>query len=295
MRTAFPDELSILRHVAQRRFAQDFHCPSCEQAELIEMEIRGHMICCPYCKGKVSITEGTVLANTKLPLTVWFYVMLLTANETRSLSVAFISRHFGISRQAAFRIQSRLRLHFSALGAGKMLGGPGKMVQVDEAWLTFIKPGAPGGDSGAIVFGIYSTEGVVTRQIARRDRAHTYSAILEHVHPESTIVSDEWRGYLTLSAIGFHHVTLCHGKGEFANAEGFSTIGIEGYWANLKRFLEAANVTPTRTHLPGYLAEHAFIYNCRKRGLCPFDAMISRFPKIEQDLLPPSIKKFKEY
>lgn len=289
----FPSEAEILSHVARTRFGPRLHCPICRPTTLSGLEVVGRFVQCWECRYRTSITHGTFLADTKLPLSFWFYLMLLTANDSHSLPVAFVSRHFGISRLAAFRMQARLRLHLEALSTGRVFGGGGRTVQVDEAWLPFVKPDGAASSSGAIVIGVYSSDGIITRQIGRRDREQAYSFILEHVHPDTTVVTDRWRGYQTLARLGFKHIALDHGKGEFVNIDGFSTIGIEGYWANLKHSLASANVTPTRAQLQGYLSEHAFLYSCRKQERCPFRAMISRFPEIDLLGLPASARNRK--
>lgn len=292
-RREFPSEAEILRHIARIRLGPGLECPVCFAECQGQLEIVGRIAVCTHCAYRTSITRGTLFADTKLPLSVWFYLMLLTANDSHNLPVAYVSRHLGISRLAAFRMQARLRLHLRALSDGRMFGGGGQVVQVDEAWLTFVKPQSSSSRSGAIVIGVYSSEGVITKLIERRNREQAYTFILQHIHSDTTIVTDRWRGYLTLANLGFKHVALSHETGEFVSAEGFSTIGIEGYWANLKHSLASGNITPRKDQLDGYLSEHAFLYSCRKQKRCPFRTMIAQFPDVDLLKLPPSARNRK--
>ena len=113
--------------------------------------------------------------------------------------------------------------------------------------------------------------------------------LLSLTHPDSVFVTDQWRSYNFLGRLGFKHVRLNHAKAEWVSEDGYSSIGIEGYWGNLKYFLQSAHLAPSIDYFGGYLAEHAFRYNCRKVGKCPFQEMISRFPVVDKQSLPMSV------
>lgn len=135
------------------------------------------------------------------------------------------------------------------------------------------------------MFGIYSKSGVFTKVIPNRSAKVLMHAVLTHTHPDSIFVTDQLRSYNFLDRLGCKHIRLDHSIGQWTNSDGFSSIGIEGYWGNLKYFLQSANLAPTIDYLDGYLAEHAFRYTCRKIGRCCFQDMISAFPAIEKQLL----------
>lgn len=293
-RDEFPTEADVLMYVARTRFGKDLVCRWCLTADREGQILKGRLLICRNCKARTSIIAGTLFSNTKLPVSTWFYLMLIMNNEVRTLPVSFVSRHLGISRQAAFRMLGCIRIHLEALLEGRVLGGADRIVEVDETWIRAIKATRGIGPSGVMVFGIHSNEGVYTKIIAHRTREQLFSLILTYVHPETIIVTDQLRSYRGLSHLGFRHISLNHSRGEYVNADGFSSIGIEGYWDNLKYALASNNITPEREHFPRYLAEHAFQYNCRKRGLEPFREMIARFPMVDLRKLPPSVKNFKE-
>lgn len=290
----FPSEEHALMHVARIRFGEDLNCPRCQSIDRDCLILHGRLLICRQCRARTSIVEGTLFSNTKIPVLSWFYLLLIMNNEVRTLPVSFVSRHLGISRQAAFRMLGCIRIHLEALLEGRVLGGASRIVQVDETWIPAVKATRGIGSSGVMVFGIHSSEGVYTKVIDHRTREQLFSLILTYVHPDTIIVTDQLRAYRGLSKFGFRHITLNHSRGEYANAEGFSSIGIEGYWGNLKYALASNNITPEREHFPRYLAEHAFQFSCRMRGLEPFREMIARFPVIDLRKLPPSVKKFKQ-
>ena len=47
---------------------------------------------CVACRYPVSLTAGTVLHNTKLPLTVWFWAAYLMTTDTRGISALLLQR-----------------------------------------------------------------------------------------------------------------------------------------------------------------------------------------------------------
>ncbi len=71
--TSFPDETSCAAFLFQRRWPQGFVCPVCEGARAVLLKSRAHPYECLDCGRQTSITAGTVMHRSKLPLTVWFW------------------------------------------------------------------------------------------------------------------------------------------------------------------------------------------------------------------------------
>ena len=70
------------------RWPNGFVCPRCEHTRHWRHESRALYQCCG-CRHQVSLTAGTILANTKLPLRTWFlamYLMTQTKNGFRRWS-----------------------------------------------------------------------------------------------------------------------------------------------------------------------------------------------------------------
>ena len=284
----FPIERAVVEHIALVRFGTNPNCPKCiGNAHLFLLRTR-RVMSCSQCNYEISVTSGTLLDRSKIPLRTWFYLMLLMSNSSKALSVSFVERHLGLSRMTAFRTLSAIRLHLSRRCEGMIQGGGGQVVQIDETWIPQIKnPLSPNG-AGAIVFGIYSQSGIMTKHIPNRSAAVLIREVLAGTHPDSIFVTDQHRSYLGLGRLGFKHISLNHSVAEWSNADGYTTVGIESYWANLKYFLQSANLAPKIAYLDGYLGEHAFRYNCRKAGKCPFREMIASFPAIAKADLPRS-------
>ena len=285
----FPTDESVIEHIARTRFGENVRCPRCRSGTYLLLVTKRRALRCSRCSLEIRVTSQTLFDNTQIPLRRWFYLMLTMSNSPRALPIRFVSTHLGLSPMTAFAMLSKIRLHLQAMLAGRILGGGDQILQIDETWVTQVKnPGRPSG-AGAIVFGIYSKSGVITKVIPNRSSVVLMREVLSLTHPDSVFVTDQWRSYNFLGRLGFKHVRLNHSKGEWVNKDGYSSVGIEGYWGNLKYFLQSASLAPSIDYFGGYLAEHAFRYNCRKVGKCPFQEMISRFPIVDKQRLPMSL------
>ena len=65
---------------------------------------------CAACRHQVSLTSGTILHNTKTPLTVWFWAAYLMTTDKRGISALVLQRQLGLSRyETAWIILHKLR------------------------------------------------------------------------------------------------------------------------------------------------------------------------------------------
>lgn len=287
----FPDDNACLSHVARTRFGDPPTCPRCGIGTELSSYKRMHQLYCKGCYSVISIKAGTVFASSTIPLKTWFYLLLLCANRTTGLSTAFVCRHLGLHQHNAFRVLSIVRAHMAALMPLRRMGADGSCVQIDETWLPGIKATENPEANGVIVFGLHDARGVQTFIVPNRSKRTLLPIIERLVVPGATIVSDQFKSYETLAGKGFTHIRLNHSRGEWVNADGYSMLGIEGYWANLKYFMRSNNRHPKQSNLPGYLAEHCFRFNIRRRGLCPFEALIASFPELDRQTLTPSAQR----
>ena len=69
----------------QARWPQGFECPECGRKRCCRLRCR-NVFQCTRCRHLVSLTAGTVFANTKLPLRRWFLAMYLLTQSKNGLS-----------------------------------------------------------------------------------------------------------------------------------------------------------------------------------------------------------------
>ena len=91
----FATEEACQQYLAACRWPDGFVCPRCGHRHAYNME-KQRLWQCAACRHQVSLTSGTVLHNTKTPLTVWFWAAYLMTTDKRGVSaVPFFSVSWG--------------------------------------------------------------------------------------------------------------------------------------------------------------------------------------------------------
>ena len=76
----------------------------------------------------------------------------------------------------------------------------------------------------------------------RRDALTLTQLVTKYVHPGTTVISDCWRGYNSLDAAGFIHLTVNHSKNFVDPVSGSHTQTIESSWRALKKRISRGGV-----------------------------------------------------
>lgn len=169
----------------------------------------------------------------------------------------------------------------AAMSRPDMLGGEGKVVQVDEVYLRYLASTDGGRRHAAVVFGL-ATEGKVLSAIVPDRRSHTLiPQIVARVRPGSKVVSDMLSGYRKLAEYGFEHVQVNHSVA-FHDFRGHTNNDIEAYWSSLRRMFRAVRQV-SRDNMWIFLAEIEFKYNRRHVKHTIFEELISNFPPYDPD------------
>jgi predicted RNA-binding Zn-ribbon protein involved in translation (DUF1610 family) len=91
--TSFPDEASCAAFLFERRWPQGFVCPACGEGRAAFLRSRAHTYECLDCGRQTSITAGTVMHRSKLPLTVWLWAAHLMATHSNGSPARGPARH----------------------------------------------------------------------------------------------------------------------------------------------------------------------------------------------------------
>ena len=84
-RTRFSTEESCRAELFRLRFPNGFVCPKCGCTEYYPVRGR-NTFQCRACRHQTSVTAGTVMHRTHLPLTVWFWAIYFCATNKRGIS-----------------------------------------------------------------------------------------------------------------------------------------------------------------------------------------------------------------
>ncbi len=96
---------------------------------------------CRACKKDFTITSGTLFASHKLPLRAYLAAIAIFCNEVKGKSALALTRDLGVSYKSAFVLLHKLREAMAEEMKGRMLGGEGKVAEVDGGYFGgYIKP-----------------------------------------------------------------------------------------------------------------------------------------------------------
>ena len=84
-RARFSTENACWAELFRLRFPNGFACPKCGCTEYYPVRGR-NTFQCRACRHQTSVTAGTVMHRTHLPLTAWFWAIYLCATDKRGIS-----------------------------------------------------------------------------------------------------------------------------------------------------------------------------------------------------------------
>ncbi|XP_019862099.1 PREDICTED: uncharacterized protein LOC109590640 [Amphimedon queenslandica] len=158
-----------------------------------------------------------------------------------------------------------------------VIGGPGSVIEIDKSKFGKRKYNRGRYVDGHWVFGGIErgTSNCFMVAVADRSAATLLPIIYKYVRPGSTIISDQWRAYSSLSSVssGFTHLTVNHSLNFIDPFSGAHTQTIEGTWSQVKRMMRGIGVMNTSNDLfQTYLQE--FLWRKKFSGQDPFNTII---------------------
>src|SRR4249919_2578410 len=106
---AFSDEASCAAFLFERRWPGGFVCPRCDRDRMAALKSRAHTYECLDCGRQTSITAGTVMHRSKLPLTAWFWAAHLMSTHSNGMSARQLEDQLGLTYKTAWLLAQKLR------------------------------------------------------------------------------------------------------------------------------------------------------------------------------------------
>ncbi len=193
----FSTEQACRDYLINMKWPDGFHCHNCGHKEYwISAK---YLYICTRCETPHSLTAGTVMHATKKPLTYWFKAMWWFTTRKSGVNAVNLKDLLGFgSYQTAWLWLHKLRSCTIRQDRERLSG----TVEVDEFVIGGQKPGKRGrGANGKTI-----VVAAVEKQVKKLGRIRLQVVpdcsgdILEqfistNVIPESTVVTDGWRGY----------------------------------------------------------------------------------------------------
>jgi transposase-like protein len=197
-----------------------FACPTCGAPRGVVLNSRPRLFECLDCGRQTSITAGTAMHRSKLPLTVWFWAAHLMATHSNGMSARQLADQLGVTDKTAWLLTQKLRRSMTNPNRDPLEG----VVEVDQAEIpfrvgdTFLEPGNAGKIliAGAIevidrdsntskprrkgVKYLGTRSGRLRLAIIADNTATSIEAFVRaNVKPEATLISDGHASYPGLS------------------------------------------------------------------------------------------------
>jgi transposase-like protein len=124
------------------RWPEGFRCPRCSSsAHYVVGHGERKLFQCCQCRHQTSLTAGTLMDSTKLPLRTWFLAIYLISQAKTGLSALALMRQLGVSYRTAWLVHQKLMKTMSQRDGEQPLTG---LVQMDDAYLGGERPGVGG-------------------------------------------------------------------------------------------------------------------------------------------------------
>ena len=251
----FPDDAACRRYLIERRWSDGFRCPACAHDDAWERS--GLRFLCRGCRRETSITAGTVLHGSHLPLLTWFWAAYLVATLP-GLNARTLGRALGLrSHKTAWMLLDRLRAAMSALDLPRLAG----VVEADEMAVGGYQPGRRGfaGANKTTVLVLVERGSGRARLVVVPDRKGStlVPLVSRLVVPDSTVITDGHDGYRGLPAAGYAWTRIPHPVGGLKRGGNRATPAADGVISRYKRWLVGTYNKPP-TDFTRYLGEFCF-------------------------------------
>jgi transposase-like protein len=261
------DPVAARKHLEALRWPDGPVCPHCGSFDATRLEGKKHrdgLIQCNACREQFTVTVGTVFERSKIALNKWLLCNHLLVSSKKGISAHQIHRMLGVTYKTAWFMCHRLREAMK--DDGSPLGGPGKVVESDEAFV--------GGSAKKRLGGKVAPMKKVMTLVERDGRARSFhvanlnhnnirGAIVTNVHRNSKLMTDDARVYWPIGREFAFHGTTLHANREFARPGGVHSNNAENFFSILKRGVIGTYHHWSECHLHRYLAEFDFRYSTK--------------------------------
>jgi len=276
----FATEDACQQYLAACRWPEGFACSRCGHAQAYSLTNRRWQ--CASCRYQVSLTAGTILHNTKTPLTQWFWAAYLMTTDKRGISALLLQRQLGLRRyETAWMMLHKLRRAMVNATREPLHGD----VEIDDTWIGGPQPGIKGSrqlkDRRAVPILVAverrgDRSGRVRMVVLPNFTANTMTTLLkQHVAPGSTVYSDGLGGFAGLQAAGFRHIALKQPVRSALRKGAGSVVPLaDRAIGNLQHWLIGTYHGVSRGQLQAYLDEFVFRHNRRKQPTAAFQTLL---------------------
>jgi transposase-like protein len=257
----FHDETSCRNYLFQLRWSEGFKCPHCGGKEYYYIGSR-HKHQCKACRHQTSLTAGTIMHKSHLPLLTWFWAICLVSHDKRGFSALQLSTELNLPYNTAWYLLHRIR-HAMAERNGKyMLSG---IVEIDDTYIGSQKKGGKRGRGTTktkVIIAISKDEDNKPQYLKMRVVPNLKGKTIEkfttqNIQAGSTVQSDAYYSYRKPLAQNFQHTY------KVFDPDSDMLKWLHIMISNSKAFINGTYHGLDAKHLQSYLDEFCYRFNRR--------------------------------
>lgn len=232
----FQDSEKAREWLEMQRWANGPYCTHCGSFSVTGLGGRAHrpgVYQCNDCRQQFTVTTGSVMERSKIPLNKWLMAMHLMASSKKGYSAHQLHRTLGITYQSAWFLAHRIRAAMANDKSGP-LGGEGKTVEVDETYFgkvetprkktargrPFIKKGKTGPSNKRAVVSLVERGGKSrTFHVDHATAENVRDVIVRNVSRKSALHTDESRLYVEVGKEFASHEPVKHSAKEYVRGD----------------------------------------------------------------------------
>lgn len=268
----FHNDDAARAHLESVRWPDGPRCAHCKSADVTRMQGKSHrkgLFHCNDCELPFTVTVGTVMERSKIPLAKWVLGFHLMAASKKGISSHQLHRMLGITYKSAWFLSMRIR---EAMGLAPEtddgpLGGKGKKVETDETYVggkaKNVHNGKPVPVKHPVVALVERDGRLKARHVPNVD-AKNIREVMKGVDRKSHLMSDDSLLYYHLGPTFAKHDAVNHSKDEYVRGEAHVNTA-ESFFAILKRGVYGNFHAVSEKHLQRYVNEASFKWNNRSK------------------------------
>jgi hypothetical protein len=269
----FRSERDCHQALLEARWPNGFISPKCEHDCGNFLNTRP-VVQCAVCRYQTSVTAGTIFHKTRVPLTIWFWIIYLVAQDKGGASASRLSKQLDIRYETVWTILHKVREAMSKREEHTVLDG---LLEVDQAFFgraaTAKKPSKADNQSLALVmierFGQRAGR-VVMSVIGAASRDSMRTVLEDRIKPHQRIRSDAYPANFVMRSMG-HELNAKKLPGVRATRE---LPWVHLAIALAKRFLLGTYHGVSKKYLQRYLDEFCYRFNRRAAGNAIFNRLL---------------------
>lgn len=261
-------------HMEAVRWPDGPICPKCGSVERVTTVAgaRDGLYRCNVCGKQFTVTVGTAMEGTHLPLRNWYLAMYLMLSTAKPISAMSLSRQLGIQYRTCWHLLHRLR---AMLESDQKLPLTG-IIEADETYVGGkarnlqkhrSRPKRGRGTGKPMLFAAIERGGDARSAVVPSASAVALEPLMfGWFDRDSWLCTDELAVYDWFGSKMARHYRVNHSAGEYARTEPGTRVHVntaEGFFGLFKRAIFGIHHHVSAKHLHRYAAEHEFRYNRR--------------------------------